>query len=112
MQRARLHVVTYDISSDDVRTAVATVLTRFGERVQESVFECRLTDTDVQELRLRLGVLLSAEPNSSVRIYRQCARWRACMRYVPTSCPGPGLISPVPAVSCGARSLRHIRNSA
>lgn len=36
-------MVTYDISDDRERARVAKVLEGFGVRVQESVFECRLT---------------------------------------------------------------------
>lgn len=44
-------VVAYDISDDRRRERVAKILEGFGERVQYSVFECRLDK--VQYLRLR-----------------------------------------------------------
>jgi len=44
-------VVAYDISDDRRRERVAKILEGFGERVQYSVFECRLDR--VQYLRLR-----------------------------------------------------------
>jgi CRISPR-associated protein Cas2 len=47
-----LIVVSYDILNDSRRTRLAHALKDFGERVQYSVFECRL-DTE------QLGKLLS-----------------------------------------------------
>lgn len=44
-------VVAYDIADDKRRDRVAKILEGFGERVQYSVFECRLDR--VQYLRLR-----------------------------------------------------------
>jgi len=68
-----LYVVTYDVADDRVRTALAKVLTRYGERVQESVFECRFTSDDLTEVQTRAGLLLQDQAESSLRVYRLCA---------------------------------------
>ena len=38
-------VVSYDISDDKRRTKIHNTLKSYGQRVQYSVFECDLTDT-------------------------------------------------------------------
>lgn len=68
-----LHVITYDVSSDDTRSAIAKVLMRYGERVQKSVFECQLTAAQLDEVQTRIGMMLTNEAESSLRIYRLCA---------------------------------------
>jgi CRISPR-associated protein Cas2 len=72
-----LWLVTYDIRSDRVRNKIAVVLEGWGERVQYSVFECRLRETDVPKLSDRLKKVLRTKENGSVRMYRVCARCAA-----------------------------------
>lgn len=55
-----LYVAAYDVSSSSRRRRVARELERFGTRVQRSVFEVYLEPGDVQELKRRVGPLLSA----------------------------------------------------
>ncbi len=74
---AHLWLVTYDIRSDRVRCRVADVLEGWGERVQYSVFECRLREADVTKLRDRLKKVLRIKENGSVRMYRVCSRCAA-----------------------------------
>ncbi len=49
-QKDRLYVVSYDFSEDKERTKAANILGAFGFRVQYSVFECRLTKTDLNKM--------------------------------------------------------------
>ena len=66
-----LIVVSYDVPSDRRRTRLAHMLKDFGQRVQYSVFECRL-DTDALD-RLRQRIEKLTDPlEDSVRIYRLC----------------------------------------
>ena len=51
-----LYLVCYDIANPRRLAQVARVMEGFGERVQESVFECRLT----RHNRTRLAVSLEA----------------------------------------------------
>ncbi|MGV2391312.1 MAG UNVERIFIED_CONTAM: CRISPR-associated endonuclease Cas2 [Microcystis novacekii LVE1205-3] len=44
-------VVSYDISDDKRRTKIHNTLKSYGQRVQYSVFECDLTDTQYAKLR-------------------------------------------------------------
>lgn len=64
-------VVTYDISEDKRRTQIHKVLSSYGQWMQFSVFECRLSPTEYTKLRNRLNRLIKAEEDS-VRFYFLC----------------------------------------
>jgi CRISPR-associated protein Cas2 len=66
-----LIVVSYDVRDDRRRTRLAHALKDFGERVQYSVFECRLDSEALENLRRRVERLIDPEKDS-VRIYRFC----------------------------------------
>lgn len=68
-----LWVVSYDISDDRRRDRVAKLMLSYGERVQYSVFECRLKDADVKELAAGLAGLISPG-GDSIRMYRLCSQ--------------------------------------
>jgi CRISPR-associated endonuclease Cas2 len=68
----RLWMVTYDIGDDRCRRKVEQVLSAFGERVQRSVFECRLTVDEAKFYFARLAGMLNAETDS-LRAYPFCA---------------------------------------
>lgn len=74
--RAVLILVSYDIPDDRRRTRLAHALKDFGERVQYSVFECRLKEEQLNRLRTRVAALIEAAEDS-VRIYRLCAECAA-----------------------------------
>lgn len=67
-------LVTYDVNTETREgrrrlRKVATICKDFGQRVQYSVFECRVNDAQLENLRARLlGVI--AEEEDSIRIYR------------------------------------------
>ncbi|HJQ32777.1 MAG TPA: CRISPR-associated endonuclease Cas2 [Pyrinomonadaceae bacterium] len=71
------HVVVYDIEDDRVRARVASVLEGYGSRVQESVFECRLRDGELDELVSRLREELKRPESGQIRVYRVCG---SCMQ--------------------------------
>lgn len=68
MPKAGDYAVVYDISSDRERSRVDRVLQSFGFRVQKSVFECRLTRKDRNQLVERLEKLRLE--TGFVKIYR------------------------------------------
>lgn len=65
-------LVVYDIPDDRVRARTADVLLGFGQRAQESVFECRLDAKALAELVGRLRETIAPDPGAGVRIYRVC----------------------------------------
>jgi CRISPR-associated protein Cas2 len=67
-------LVTYDVNTETKEgrrrlRKVATVCKDFGQRVQYSVFECRVTDAQLESLRARLLKIIDDEEDS-LRIYR------------------------------------------
>lgn len=64
-------VVSYDIPDDRRRTRLAHALKDFGQRVQYSVFECRLKDDQLDRLRTRIEALIDTKEDR-VRLYRLC----------------------------------------
>ena len=83
-------VVSYDIADDRRRIRMAKVLKAFGDRVQRSVFECNLDESELQKLLRRLKPLIS-EHEDSVRIYRLCAGCKSHVQII-----GSGTVSEDP----------------
>ena len=67
VDKCQLRVIVYDIADDRRRRKVASVLVDQAVRVQESVFEARLTNRQVDALLLSLRTLISTD--DSVRVY-------------------------------------------
>ncbi len=74
-------IVSYDIVDDRRRTKLAKVLLDYGERVQKSVFECRLDDRLFLKMKKDIETLIDQEEDS-VRYYFLCGR---CVREVEVS---------------------------
>jgi CRISPR-associated protein Cas2 len=66
-----LILVSYDVPDDRRRTRLAHALKDFGDRVQYSVFECRLTGDPLAALHRRIEREIDPQEDS-VRIYRLC----------------------------------------
>jgi CRISPR-associated protein Cas2 len=76
-------LVTYDVSTETaagrrrLRKAADACLA-FGQRVQKSVFECHLTEVQLEQLRHRLLGIINEEEDS-LRIYRLPKSRQACL---------------------------------
>lgn len=68
---SKLWMVAYDISNHKIRRTVSNHLLDHGLRVQYSVFECRLTKKQLQQLRETLNTLI--ETGDKVRWYPLCS---------------------------------------
>lgn len=67
-------LVTYDVNTETREgrrrlRKVATTCKDFGQRVQYSVFECRVNDSQLENLRVLLLRIID-EDEDSLRIYR------------------------------------------
>lgn len=71
------YVIAYDIADVRLRERVANLLLGVGLRVQESVFECQLSDASLRDLLERLVRLVPREGTFSVRLYRVCGQCAA-----------------------------------
>ncbi len=83
-QSARRHLfaIAYDVTSDRRRARVAGILGDFGTRVQKSVFECHLLETEARTLEERLRQAIHPATDC-VRIYRLCGACRGRVRAMP-----------------------------
>lgn len=69
-------VVCYDIADRRRRYRVARLLEGFGDRVQKSVFECRLDRERESSLRRELNALIKPAEDK-LRFYCLCGKDRA-----------------------------------
>lgn len=69
-------VVSYDITDNKIRSQIGKVCESFGQRVQRSVFECALSNEQLQKLVDRLDVVRKSKSicqTDSIRLYTLCA---------------------------------------
>ena len=71
MAKKRYYVVAYDIVDDKKRYRVSNTLKDFGERVQKSVFECRLDAGQCGVMSSKLSKLINPKEDS-ILIYPLC----------------------------------------
>jgi CRISPR-associated protein Cas2 len=65
-------VVCYDIADDRRRNRIAALLEENGSRVQESVFECLLSDVEIRDVETRAAAILA--PEDKIRYYGICPK--------------------------------------
>ena len=65
-------VISYDIEDDKRRSRVHRILKNFGQWVQYSVFECRLTRAQYLQMRHRLDEVIAKSQGDSLRLYFLC----------------------------------------
>lgn len=71
----RLYVISYDISDNRKRSKAAETLKDYGCRVQKSVFECRIENKTLRELKEMLSQIIDPRTDS-VRGYLLCENCR------------------------------------
>lgn len=64
----KFYLVCYDVVNDKRRNRIAKLLKGYGLRVQKSVFECLLSDDQLQLVKTRLDRYLKLEEDQ-VRFY-------------------------------------------
>ena len=65
-----LYVISYDISDNKRRQKTSQMLEGMGERVQESVFECKFPTDKLKTVIKQLSEVIEEEDN--IRIYPLC----------------------------------------
>ncbi|MCS5691290.1 CRISPR-associated endonuclease Cas2 [Cyanobium sp. FGCU-6] len=88
MSQERLWVIAYDSPSNKRRRKLAKLLEGYGERLQWSVFECRLQPHQVARLRQLLARIATAD--DSVRIWSVPPRAPAAEQLGGRWSPRPG----------------------
>lgn len=66
-----LVIISYDIEDDKTRTRLAHQLKDFGPRVQFSVFEADISESELRRLTKLLAAVDLAK-DDSIRLYRVC----------------------------------------
>ena len=64
-------LVSYDIVKDRIRTRVLKFLKNYGNRIQQSVFECDLDEAMYRKMKKGVEELIDKKIDS-VRYYRLC----------------------------------------
>ena len=67
-----MYVVSYDITSDRLRSKIAKTLEGYGTRIQYSVFECRLGEKKYKEMYRKLLKLMVDTDEGNIRFYSIC----------------------------------------
>lgn len=65
-----IYILCYDISNNKRRYRTSCLLEGFGIRIQESVFECRLSNNLLNQLVSRLSKIITDK--DTLRIYPVC----------------------------------------
>ena len=68
----RMYLITYDIVKDKNRVKVAKILLDYGVRVQYSVFESDMTESELKMVIQIITERIDPETDS-VRVYNMCA---------------------------------------
>mgnify|MGYP001150244250 FL=1 len=69
-----MYLISYDITDNRIRGKIAKELSGYGQRVQYSVFECRITEQQYKELYQKLVILMQEEEEGNIRIYNICGK--------------------------------------
>ena len=83
-EKEKLYLVSYDISNTKTRNKIADTLKNYGQRVQYSVFECRLTEKRWKSMYSQL-VKMPFEDEDSIRLYPLCENCSTKIRIIGTS---------------------------
>jgi len=73
------YIVSYDIPDDKRRIKLAKILKDYGDRVQESVFECILDKNLLDKMSEKIDKVINQD-DDSVRIYALCANCEKTIR--------------------------------
>jgi len=71
----KFYLISYDISDDRKRTRVEKYLKNYGVRVQKSVFECMITEAELEKIKRFVENTIDFDTDS-VRYYFICKNCR------------------------------------
>ncbi len=84
-------VVAYDIENDRNRAKVAKLLEKCGSRINYSVFECMLTETQYNNLQKQIQNKINPKTDT-VAYYRICVDCYTKIVYQPQHRPAPRIV--------------------
>lgn len=71
MRKKHFYVIAYDIADDKRRQKIVKLLESLGQRVNYSVFECMLTDLQLQKAKERMRSVIVAREDRVI-LYPLC----------------------------------------
>ena len=77
----KMIIVAFDISQAKKRRQIVTMLLKYGKRINKSVFECLLTESQYKKVVVRLRMLCGK--GDSVVIMPICINCYAKMEFIP-----------------------------
>ena len=83
MSDVRWHLIAYDVRDPKRLRQTAKLLEGYGERIQYSIFRCRLDDLTLAKLRWELADIL--EPEDDLLVIPLCVR---CASKIPNHSTG------------------------
>lgn len=75
-------VIAYDIANDKRRNRIVKELSRYGKRVNLSVYECMLTDAQYKRLMEKLEDMTDPKEDNLI-FYPICLNCFAGIKYIP-----------------------------
>lgn len=77
----KLIIVAFDISQAKKRKQIVTMLLKYGKRINKSVFECIVTDSQYRTVSSKLQIMCGKE--DSIVIVPVCVNCFAKMEFMP-----------------------------
>lgn len=77
-----MYLISYDLSNDRLRQKLAKELENYGQRVQYSVFECRISEKQLRTLYMKMATIMQEEKEGSVRVYSVCGNCEAKLQII------------------------------
>ena len=87
-------VIAYDITDDLRRSRIAKLIEKWGIRVNYSVFECMLTDVQLQRLQEKIGKLMLPSEDTII-YYPLCLDCYSKIIYTPDRLTKPKIVAVV-----------------
>ncbi|MXY99539.1 CRISPR-associated endonuclease Cas2 [Candidatus Poribacteria bacterium] len=84
------YVISYDIPDNQRRNRLAKVLKGFGSRVQYSVFEAHLTQSQFEQMKQAVNSVINSDEDA-VRYYALCS---ACVERIEVPAVGDVTVTP------------------
>ena len=61
-----MNIVVYDICSQKRLTKISSICERYGVRIQKSVFECDINESDIIRLKSEINKIIDHEKDSFI----------------------------------------------
>jgi CRISPR-associated protein Cas2 len=77
------YVIAYDVTNDKRRNRVVKLLKKYGRRSNYSVFECMITDAQLEKIRKSMQSIINTKEMDRVAFYPICVNCFTKISYYP-----------------------------